>query len=338
MREDENFAGPLVGMRIVSQDLADELAVHLAFLIAHFLVANRNSHVAHTAQQFVNHRQHCLTTGSAGVLDRLDRFALQSGDRGYQARQQALLVQGKVASRADRPGVDDRRGNFDLLTNAGDRIGQNLRHGHIHELAKLGLVVGGDINALVHDFLPVPLSRKPLRSATASRSWQPAGSRFANISFITLALRPYVIQITFSKKAAATSCCWNKSGSSPNPMTLASASIRNFSSHNLVHITPHPGFSRFDGPYQWMLGFVIVLGGMFVLGRVAEPDMSAFQAQPQVYPRVSQFDALLTNVNFGVRNLDLVEMSACVRHLVPPDPPQRSRALRSHFASVAAAS
>src|SRR5664280_1438552 len=221
MREDENFAGPLVGMRIVSQDLADELAVHLAFLIAHFLVANRNSHVAHTAQQFVNHRKDCLTTGSAGVLDRLDRFSFQSGDRGHQARQQALLVQGKVASRADRPGVDDRRLNFDFLTNAGDRIGQNLRHGHIHELAKLGLVVGGDINALVHDFLPAPLSRNPLRSTAVSRSWQPAGSRFANISFITLALRPFVIQITFSKKAVATSSCWNKSGSSPNPMTLA---------------------------------------------------------------------------------------------------------------------
>jgi hypothetical protein len=43
-------------------------------------------------------------------------------------------------------------------------------------------------------------------------------------------------------------------------------------------------------------------------------------------------------VDFGVRDLDLVEMSARVRHLVPPDPPQRSKALRSHFASVAAAS
>src|ERR1039457_4359767 len=138
-----------------------------------------------------------------------------------------------------------------------------------------------------------------------------------------------------SKKAAATSSCWNKSGSSPNPMTLAAQSGI---SPAIIWSTSHPGFSRFDGPYQRMLGFVIVLGGMFVLRRVAAAHMSAFQAQPQVYPRISKFDALLTNVNFGVRNLDLVEMSARVRHLVPPDPPQRSRALRSHFASVAAAS
>ena len=87
-----------------------------------------------------------------------------------------------------------------------------------------------------------------------------------------------------------------------------------------------------------MLRFMIMLRGMFVLGRVAAPHMAAFQAQPQMYPCVSNLDAVLTNVGFGVGDLDLIEMSTRVRHLVPPDPSQRSRALRSHFASVAATS
>jgi hypothetical protein len=87
-----------------------------------------------------------------------------------------------------------------------------------------------------------------------------------------------------------------------------------------------------------MLRFVVVLGGVLVLGRVAAPHMSAFQAQPQMDPSVSKFDASLTNMDFSVRDLDLVEMSARVRHLVPPGPFQRSKALRSHFARVAAAS
>jgi hypothetical protein len=55
-------------------------------------------------------------------------------------------------------------------------------------------------------------------------------------------------------------------------------------------------------------------------------------------PCVSNFDAVLTNVRFSVGDLDLVEMSTRVGHLVALGPPQRSKALRSHFASVAAAS
>jgi hypothetical protein len=63
---------------------------------------------------------------------------------------------------------------------------------------------------------------------------------------------------------------------------------------------------------------MVVLGGMFVLGRVAAAHMSAFQAQPQMDPSVSKFDAFLTNMDLSVRDLDLVEMSASVRHLVSP--------------------
>jgi hypothetical protein len=87
-----------------------------------------------------------------------------------------------------------------------------------------------------------------------------------------------------------------------------------------------------------MLGPMIVLGSMFVLGRVAASHMATFQAQPQMYPGVSNLDAVFANMGFGVRDLNLVEMSTGIRHLIPPVLPQRSKALRSHFASVAAAS
>ncbi len=87
-----------------------------------------------------------------------------------------------------------------------------------------------------------------------------------------------------------------------------------------------------------MLRPMIVLRSMFVLGRVATSHLSAFQAQSQMYPGVSNLDALFANMGFGVRDLDLVEMSTGIRHLIPPVLSQRSKALRSHFASVAAAS
>ncbi len=80
-----------------------------------------------------------------------------------------------------------------------------------------------------------------------------------------------------------------------------------------------------------------MLGGMFIFGRIAASHMTALQAHSQVYPSVSNFDAVFANVGLGVSDFDLVEMSAIIRHVVPPVS-QRSRALRSHFASVAAAS
>ena len=54
-----------------------------------------------------------------------------------------------------------------------------------------------------------------------------------------------------------------------------------------------------------MLRFMEVLGGMFVLGGIAAPHMTTFQTHPQMYPCVSNLDAVLTNVGFGVGDLDL---------------------------------
>ena len=57
-----------------------------------------------------------------------------------------------------------------------------------------------------------------------------------------------------------------------------------------------------------------MLSGVFVLGGIATTHISALQAQSQVHPGISEFDALFTNVFLGVSDLDLIEMSASFRH------------------------
>ena len=74
----------------------------------------------------------------------------RSGNRRYQAGEQSLLVQGEVASRTNRSGIDGRRIHPNLLTDTRDGIRQNLRNGHVHQLAELRLVISGDINRLIH--------------------------------------------------------------------------------------------------------------------------------------------------------------------------------------------
>jgi hypothetical protein len=50
----------------------------------------------------------------------------------------------------------------------------------------------------------------------------------------------------------------------------------NFSRHDLIHITPDPRFSRFDGTHKRVFGSVKVLGGVLVLGRIAASDVATF--------------------------------------------------------------
>ena len=56
----------------------------------------------------------------------------------------------------------------------------------------------------------------------------------------------------------------------------------------VIHIAPDPGFSRFDGAYQRMLRFMIVLGGMFVLGRVAAAHIVRIPGTASDGPRCLQ--------------------------------------------------
>src|SRR5271157_4332110 len=45
--------------------------------------------------------------------------------------------------------------------------------------------------------------------------------------------------------------------------------------------------------------------------------MAAFHAESQMYPGIADLDAVLTNVNLGVRDLDLIEMCAACCHNAP---------------------
>jgi hypothetical protein len=58
-----------------------------------------------------------------------------------------------------------------------------------------------------------------------------------------------------------------------------------------------------------MLRPVKVLGGVFVLRRIAAPYMPALQAQPQVYPRIPHLQALFAPGLIGIPELDLIQMA-----------------------------
>lgn len=59
-----------------------------------------------------------------------------------------------------------------------------------------------------------------------------------------------------------------------------------------------------------MLYRVEVLGGMFVLGRVAATHMAAFQAQAKMDPGIAQLNAFRTDVNLSSFNFYGIEVSA----------------------------
>lgn len=63
-----------------------------------------------------------------------------------------------------------------------------------------------------------------------------------------------------------------------------------------------------------MLRFVKVLGGVFIFGRVAAGSVSADEAHSQMNPRVTRLDAVLANMFFAFSDLDLVHVSAFLRH------------------------
>ncbi len=85
VREDEDLARALVGMGIIAEHLADELAVHLAFGIAHLFIAYRDPGVAHAELQLLDYRENGLPARGAGVLHRLDGLAFEARRVGHQS-------------------------------------------------------------------------------------------------------------------------------------------------------------------------------------------------------------------------------------------------------------
>lgn len=53
-----------------------------------------------------------------------------------------------------------------------------------------------------------------------------------------------------------------------------------------------------------------MLRRVLIFRRVAAAHVSAFQAKPQMHPRVAHLHALFANVLIGIRQLDLTEMFA----------------------------
>ena len=67
-----------------------------------------------------------------------------------------------------------------------------------------------------------------------------------------------------------------------------------------------------------MPGVAKMLRSVFIFRGIATADVSAFQAQSQMDPRVPQFDAVLADVFLGTGNLDLVEMRTFSSHCDSP--------------------
>jgi hypothetical protein len=83
---------------------------------------------------------------------------------------------------------------------------------------------------------------------------------------------------------------------------------------DLVHITPDPGLPWLNGADEGMRGFVEMLRGVLVLGRIATAHVSANQAQAQVDPRVAGLNTFLTDMRGGTSEFELVEMGTFLRH------------------------
>src|ERR1700722_3455088 len=80
----------------------------------------------------------------------------------------------------------------------------------------------------------------------------------------------------------------------------------------LVDVAPAPIFSGFDGAHDRMPLGVEVSCGMTVLGRIAAPDLAAFQAHAEVDPAVSGLETFFAAL--GVR-LHMLYMILYVRAL-----------------------
>jgi hypothetical protein len=59
--------------------------------------------------------------------------------------------------------------------------------------------------------------------------------------------------------------------------------------HDLVDVTPAPVFPWLEGSNNRVVRRVEMPGGVLVLGIIAAADMSAFETEAQVHPRIADF-------------------------------------------------
>jgi hypothetical protein len=67
-----------------------------------------------------------------------------------------------------------------------------------------------------------------------------------------------------------------------------------------------------------MLGRVKVFRSVFVLGRIATPDVPATQAQAKMHPLIAHLETFFTSTGMGFDVLDLIEMRTLSHRCPPP--------------------
>jgi hypothetical protein len=92
------------------------------------------------------------------------------------------------------------------------------------------------------------------------------------------------------------------------------SSSLDFAGFHLVDVAPNPGFPRFNGAHERVMNFVEMLGGVFILGRVATTDLSAGQAHPQMDPGVAYLHAFFADMLARFLDFDLVEVRTFIWH------------------------
>jgi len=86
--------------------------------------------------------------------------------------------------------------------------------------------------------------------------------------------------------------------------------------HDLIDVAPAPVFAGLERLYDRVAGGVKVPGGMLVLRGIAAANMPAFEAETQVYPRIADFQTILTPIGARCDLLYLIKMCTYLCHKI----------------------
>ncbi len=84
--------------------------------------------------------------------------------------------------------------------------------------------------------------------------------------------------------------------------------------YDLIDVAPAPVFTRLERLNNRVVGCVEMLGSMLILRGVATADMATDKALTQMYPCVSDFQAVLAAICARCDLSDLVEMCTLLCH------------------------
>ena len=86
--------------------------------------------------------------------------------------------------------------------------------------------------------------------------------------------------------------------------------------HDLIDVAPAPVFAGLERLYDRVVGGVEVPGGMLVLRGIAAANMPAFEAETQVYPRIADFQTILTPIGARCDLSYLIKMCTYLCHKI----------------------